>query len=416
MIKAVERASRNTQGPYSVQASPLLQAMRSESVPAFPLGGGTVSRTGTAAVSRTQSSALQYQTIERLASASQATAATGMLERVGEMAAAQVRRSLGSAKTSPANTMPSSPRVSRRGSIDSTYSERPDQRHLYGPYRDAFAGVPSVHAEYNRPSSRASSRSGYAMNRFQMAGSGQSSPVLTSRQYRRQRQEMLSELTSSSDDASPNKRRSPKKTTRDLLKSLDLRASDVGSSSSEGSPSPRGAVPRMTRDSRANASRDMHFTTSSTDEDRNRQRAWEEGHQADQKQDSSPGRQSHRRDGNQSQRSRSSGGQRSLNDPVSESEEDGFEAHASVLESALSVVRGLEQRTRSQHESVDMDDVHNVQDYLAKSRGQTPSRGNSISPAKSNRTSVTKAAGDSLQFFTACRSLKQPARVFSAMM
>jgi hypothetical protein len=40
MIKAVERASRNTQGPYSVQASPLLQAMRSESVPAFPLGGG----------------------------------------------------------------------------------------------------------------------------------------------------------------------------------------------------------------------------------------------------------------------------------------------------------------------------------------------------------------------------------------
>jgi len=262
--------------------------------------------------------------------------------------------------------------------------------HLYGvpqPYRDAFAAAPSAHQEYGRPLSRASSRSGYGGPRN--FTSGANSPVVFSRNNRQQRQEIFEE---SSSDESPNKRRSPKKSTRHVLKSLDLHASDMGSSSeSDDSMSPSVPLPRMTRDPRVSSTKDMHFTTSSTDEDRHRRRAWEDRQTGDPQHGSAHTHGgSHTRSGslrNPTQSKRSTVGIAPPSDAGSADE--GFDRHDSVLQSALSVVRGLQHDAKFQSGSIDMDDVDN----RIKPRGHTPAqRSNTWTPPQSNRQ-VTQAVG-----------------------
>jgi hypothetical protein len=261
--------------------------------------------------------------------------------------------------------------------------------------------VPSVYAEYGRPLSRASSRSGYYPPYRSPTGMG--SPVQNSRSTRMHRQEMLAELTDSSDEGSPGKRRG-RRSTRNVLRSLDLRASDMGSSSDD--PSPRGRAPRRTKDARAKASRDPHLTTSSTDEDRNRRRAWQEGGAARaQRASSSPA--------NRAADGEHSNSRAHFDDSGSGSDAEGGAGSESVLHSALSVVRGLEQRSRRSN-SVDIDEVQDVEDYVAKSRGLTHSQRSSASPdtpkRRTSRAAVAPAVQDMLEaaFQNAKGSPKRP--------
>ena len=367
----------------SPTASPLLQAMRDQALPPFQRAP---SSQALPPFQRAPSS--QALPPFQRAPSSQSTKTSALLERVSEMAERSVQRTLennsrrGSlCKTSPESSRTGSPRgneeCDRRASVDSTYSRGNFQRYGMAPYRDAFAGVRSAYAEYNgMPPSRASSTVStmsiptgprLTRQRFQSGqSSGQNSPVITSRQFRQDRKEILRE-DSSSDDPSPKKKRSPKKSTHKLLKSLGLHASDVGSSS-DSSPSPRSTVPAK-KGHLANSSKDMQFTTYSTDDDRSRRRAWEDNRGPQ----GSSGREKHRRDRRLSpSRHMSDGRSRSFNN--SDDDVPQFPGHESVLESARSVVKDLERGSRV---AVDLEDVHNVEDYLAKSRG--------ISPAKSNR-------------------------------
>lgn len=93
-----------------------------------------------------------------------------------------------------------------------------------------------------------------------------------------------------------------------------------------------------------------------------------------------------------------------MNGSDSGSSNEGVDRHESVLESALSVVRGLEHHAKTGPGTIDMDDVENVEDYLVKSRGHTPSfQRSNPSPPKSNRH-VTKAVGEDPKI--PCPSLK----------
>ena len=380
VLTAIDRQATDRVGrrPSLTQESPLLQSMMSAGgIPEFP--------------SRTPS-----------------WHAPTVLERVGEIAASAAYRSISSQRTSPANTVPSSPLPpSGRNSVESRATERSlnmqhgvhshGMHHLPQVYRDAFSNVPSVHAEYApRSFSRASSRSGYALNAPYMQPSRTGSPALDSRNSRRQRQAILSELTDSSDDESPSKKRSPHKSTRKVLKSFNIHASDMGSSTDESdSPSPRSRAPQMMNDPRAKKNQDAHYTTSSTDEDRNRRRAWEES--------VANGKGRHQPYAE---------GSRSMNDAESSDEES--PVHESMLQSALSVVRGLEQGFGS-----DEDDVPNLEEYLSTSHGHPPSSNQST--ARTNRQ-VTKAtvAPDvqtmlEMVFQNAQDSpLKKPAAILSA--
>ena len=361
----------------SAEASPLLNAMRTDnfgSIADFPS-----SRTGSA----------------------HSQAQSTVLERIAEMAERAAARNL---SPNLSAELPSQA-PSRRPSIDSTTSRATDRSHiLHGfpqAYRDAFSGVPSVYAEYGRPLSRASSRSGYYPPYRSPTGMG--SPVQNSRSTRMHRQEMLAELTDSSDEGSPGKRRG-RRSTRNVLRSLDLRASDMGSSSDD--PSPRGRAPRRTKDARAKASRDPHLTTSSTDEDRNRRRAWQEGGAARaQRASSSPA--------NRAADGEHSNSRAHFDDSGSGSDAEGGAGSESVLHSALSVVRGLEQRSRRSN-SVDIDEVQDVEDYVAKSRGLTHSQRSSASPdtpkRRATRAAVAPAVQDMLEaaFQNAKGSPKRP--------
>ena len=362
-------AEKKRGGIRSAQASPLLNAMRAEAIPDFP----------------SRSPSVHSQVV---------------LERVGEIAERAAQRNMPNVASQWSPTLsPSLPSQapSRRASIDSTNSKA--SHILYGfpqAYRDAFSGVPSAYAEYAaRPSSRASSRSGY-FPPFRPT-SGTSSPVHASRTTRVHRQEILAELTDSSDDDSPGKKRSPRKSTRNVLRSLDLHASDVGSSSSDASPSPRGKAPQMTKDARARGgAEDPHFTTSSTDEDRNRRRAWEEGgasrahaHGASA---ARAGHRTRRADGEPSPNRRAE-----VSDSGSGSDGEGSAAgHESVMHSAASVVRALEQRSRRSN-SVDIDEVQDVEEYLAKSRGHTPSQRSNASPDTGKRQTTKATVAPAVQ-------------------
>ena len=362
-------AEKKRGGIRSAQASPLLNAMRAEAIPDFP----------------SRSPSVHSQVV---------------LERVGEIAERAAQRNMPNVASQWSPTLsPSLPSQapSRRASIDSTNSKA--SHILYGfpqAYRDAFSGVPSAYAEYAaRPSSRASSRSGY-FPPFRPT-SGASSPVHASRTTRVHRQEILAELTDSSDDDSPGKKRSPRKSTRNVLRSLDLHASDVGSSSSDASPSPRGKAPQMTKDARARGgAEDPHFTTSSTDEDRNRRRAWEEGgasrahaHGASA---ARAGHRTRRADGEPSPNRRAE-----VSDSGSGSDGEGSAAgHESVMHSAASVVRALEQRSRRSN-SVDIDEVQDVEEYLAKSRGHTPSQRSNASPDTGKRQTTKATVAPAVQ-------------------
>ena len=360
----------------SGEVSPLLNAMRTDgfgSIADFPS-----SRTGSA----------------------HSQAQSTVLERIAEMAERAAARNL---SPNLSAELPSQV-PSRRPSIDSTTSRATDRSHiLHGfpqAYRDAFSGVPSVYAEYGRPLSRASSRSGYYPPYRSPTGMG--SPVQNSRSTRMQRQEMLAVLTDSSDEGSPGKRRG-RRSTRNVLRSLDLRASDMGSSSDDDSPSPRMRAPQWTKE----ASRDPHCTTSSTDEDRNRRRAWQEGGAArDHRASTSPAKRSAGGEPSPSSRAQ-------FDDSGSGSDAEGGAGSESVLHSALSVVRGLEQRSRRSN-SVDIDEVQDVEDYLAKSRGLTHSQRSSVSPDtrkhRTSRAAVAPAVQDMLEaaFQNAKASPKRP--------
>jgi hypothetical protein len=384
VLSAVVSGEKKRGSNRSAEASPLLHAMRTDgfgSIPEFPRTGSTLSQ-----------------------------AQSTVLERIAEMAERAAARNL--SPTLSAELPSQAP--SRRPSIDSTTSRATDRSHiLHGfpqAYRDAFSGVPSVYAEYGRPLSRASSRSGYYPPYRSPTGMG--SPVTAvqnSRSTRMRRQEMLAELTDSSDEGSPGKRRG-RRSTRNVLRSLDLRASDMGSSSDDDSPSPRGRAPQRTKDARAKAGRDPHFTTSSTDEDRNRRRAWQEdGAARAYRASSSPAK-----PGADGKPSPNSGAR--FDDSGSGSDAEGGAGSESVLHSALSVVRGLEQRSRRSN-SVDIDEVQDVEDYLAKSRGLTHSQRSSASPdtpkRRATRAAVAPAVQDMLEaaFQSAKGSPKRPSSV-----
>jgi len=400
----------------AASASPLAQAKRAESAPGPASSLLRAMRTQSAAGPGGEGSdSLPPRSAAAFAErASQKFRVRASAVRAGEIAAGVIERTLSSHRTSPATSVsPGSPIScarsdilrqvhsldSRRASVDSSHGRPVEdvKRGMNGfqEKRDKFS-----HAEFHgRPSSRTSSRSGGYLN----AGSGHNSPVIASRHGRKERQEMLSELTSSSDDDSPNKRRGAKKSTRNVLRSLDLHASDMGSS--DGSPSPRNAAPSMTVDPRTNSSREMHFTTSSTDEDKRLQRAWESHAPQPAKVDYSSAspvrslRQRYRRDGTRhSPESAGLGGKtRTLNDSGSS---DNAVEHENVLESAMSVVRGLE------HCRMDAENIEHLQQYLSRSRGHSPSERSRTSPAKS----LSQRAGPLVCF---CSSRANPELVQS---
>jgi hypothetical protein len=376
LLQAMRAETLQVDRKRTPEASPLLQAMRADSfgVPERM----TVDRRRTPEASPM----LQAMRTESIPSMRMHESAI----RAGDMASGAITRVLSSRHTSPAHTgnnspmsmtARGSPAVSRLASIDSVFAGvqvSHSRRSIQGfpqVYRDAFAGALPAHSEYggSRPSSRASSRSGFVhpgFNRYSY------------HENRQQRHEILSEDDSSSDE-SPKKKRSPLKSTRNVLKSLDLRSSDIGVSSSDDDEDDS----KASRSKPNRRDREMHFTTSSTDEDRQRRRAWAENHNAEGSKGTMKRRARHRKDGRQSSQSPSGRHSRSLNDSQSD---DSFEGHESVLESALSFARSLEQEDKSRQGSVDVDGVKDFEAVLANSRNHT-------SPSKSHR-SVAKGTGE----------------------